>query len=470
MSLNIGPEYYVDRNTSYVLVDTSFPANSTAVVYLSSISIPGRIVSVKDSTGGLDVTKFITVSTSKDVYFANSTVSASFNAPYGFITCTNQGPRNWVITNTYGFPTQSTPAYTLSLTAGAIQVSSISSFSVYTKTLFVSSIITDGLTANSVTFPGYVNITTANEFTASTITSSNSIRGLTVETSNLTASNTILTSNITASNSILTTLLTGSNSILGSNLTASNSVSTSNLTSYDHTASNSVTTNILNTRNILHADTGNDIILCGNLDSTSNIRASNVTGSNSVTTNILYTSNVLHPTNANSYIVCGNLEGSNVRGSVTLGTDTLRSFTDNVQFYSFDSLKPGFLIKNTYEIQGLFGDIFLRQASSGQTAGRFGLSNVSGIAFNNGGGNYKIYGTATLVSGTCSISSDFNNVNAIVLVQRTTPNSSLEVGHLSVDISTPIGGFTVTSYRVNGNLATDDNSSFTWILFNPTFP
>jgi hypothetical protein len=126
MSLNIGPEYIVDKNTSFVLVDTLFPIQSTAVVYLSSVSIPGRIVSIKDSTGGLGPTKFITVSTSKDVLFANGTNSASFNAPYGFMTCTNQSPSAWTITNTYGFPTQSTPAYTLSLRSESIEATTIS--------------------------------------------------------------------------------------------------------------------------------------------------------------------------------------------------------------------------------------------------------------------------------------------------------------------------------------------------------
>jgi hypothetical protein len=130
MSLNVGPQYYVDKNTSFVLVDSSFPTNSTAVVLLSSITIPGRIVSIKDGLGGLGANKFITVSTTKDVYFANSTFAASFNAPYGYMTCTNQSPTSWTITNTYGFPTQSTPAYTLSLTVPDIQsVSSINKVS-----------------------------------------------------------------------------------------------------------------------------------------------------------------------------------------------------------------------------------------------------------------------------------------------------------------------------------------------------
>lgn len=130
MSLNIGPQYYIDKNTSLVLVDSSFPTNSTAVVLLSSITIPGRIVSIKDGIGGLGPDKYITVSTTKGVYFTNSTFAASFNAPYGYMTCTNQSPTSWSITNTYGFPTQSTPVYTLSLSVPDIQsVSSINKVS-----------------------------------------------------------------------------------------------------------------------------------------------------------------------------------------------------------------------------------------------------------------------------------------------------------------------------------------------------
>jgi hypothetical protein len=151
MSINLGPEYIVNSNTSLVLVDTGFPTNSTAIVYLSSVSIPGRIISIKDSTGGLGPDKFITISTSKGVYFTNSTTSAKINAPYGFITCTNESSRNWAITNIYGFPTQSTPAYTLELNTQNIQVSSISSVSMLASTFTSKSLFTNNVTLSTLT-------------------------------------------------------------------------------------------------------------------------------------------------------------------------------------------------------------------------------------------------------------------------------------------------------------------------------
>lgn len=328
-NVNVGPEYYVDRFTSFVNVDTlGFPIYSTAVVYLSSLSIPGRIVSIRDSTGGLGPEKFITVSTSQGVSFINGTNSASFNAPYGYITCTNQSPTIWNITNTYGFPTQSTPAYVDTLTADTIQTA---------------------------------NLVITNEFSTSVIT----IEELTV---------------------------------------------------------------------------------------TSNIDTRFITASNDITA---------------EYLIGEFINGSNITGTCNVRTDALTSQSDTY-FYIYNSLQVGFSVQNVYEIKGLSATTFLTQFSNSDLSNRFGLSNVSGIAFNNGDNNYKIYGTGTLISGTVTVLSDFKNASSIILIQRTTKNSSTELGYLAVEDAT--GGFSVTSYRANGNIATSDNSSFMWILFNPTFP
>lgn len=153
MALNPGPEYIVNSNTSFVLVDSSFPGNSTAIVYLSSISIPGRIVSVKDSVGGLSMNKYITISTCGGTTFTNGTNTASFNAPYGYATFVNQSASKWNITNTYGFPTQSTPAYTLSLSAQEIYaVSSINRVSYPNYNLSLSTLTFGASTAPNKTY------------------------------------------------------------------------------------------------------------------------------------------------------------------------------------------------------------------------------------------------------------------------------------------------------------------------------
>jgi hypothetical protein len=135
MNLAKGPEYYINTYTSGLLIDSStiYPG-STAIVYLSSIATPGYSVSVRDSTGYLSTNKYITLSTTKDVFFQDQQSTFSFNAPYGFATLKNNSSTSWQLTNLYSYPFSPSSLNTF-LGTSNIQVSTISCEYINTNTI-----------------------------------------------------------------------------------------------------------------------------------------------------------------------------------------------------------------------------------------------------------------------------------------------------------------------------------------------
>ena len=109
---------YVDSNVSVVLADTSnLPNNNDIVVLLSTIYVPGRIVSVRDVFGNLSSTKRIIVSTMAGNRFLDNTSSIVLDQPYAFVTVNNLQPSVWVLQNTFAFPQQASAASLIGLTA-----------------------------------------------------------------------------------------------------------------------------------------------------------------------------------------------------------------------------------------------------------------------------------------------------------------------------------------------------------------
>lgn len=134
----------VSTNTSLVLLDTeNISTNSTLVVLLSSVSIPGRIATIRDSTGFLTSNRTITVSTTRGINFIDGTNTVTLAAPYSFVTFANTDPYTWVLQNTFGFPTEGSAANLLGLTARYLYTSSaqvtatISSANMYVSTVTV---------------------------------------------------------------------------------------------------------------------------------------------------------------------------------------------------------------------------------------------------------------------------------------------------------------------------------------------
>lgn len=163
MDLNIGPEYYVDSNTSLVLVDSKkINAGATAVVYISSVSIPGRIVSIKDSAGFLDTNRFITISACKDVVFQrnisstyNNESSFQFNTPFGYTTFTNVDLYTWNLKTSYSYPLTSN--FTTQINAGEIHVSSIVADTIQAQTYTVNSYVDYQISTISTLYVSSIN-------------------------------------------------------------------------------------------------------------------------------------------------------------------------------------------------------------------------------------------------------------------------------------------------------------------------
>ena len=146
--------HVVSTNTSLVLLDTEYiSTNSTLVILLSSISIPGRIVTIRDSTGFLTSNRTITVSTTQGISFIDDTTTTVLAAPYSFVTFANTDPYTWVLQNTFGFPTEGSAANLLGLTARYLITSSaLATATISSANLNVSTFTVGTTTATSNLF------------------------------------------------------------------------------------------------------------------------------------------------------------------------------------------------------------------------------------------------------------------------------------------------------------------------------
>ena len=116
----------VNGDTSLILINTmDLTANQSAVVILSSISYPGRTVTIRDSVGYLSSPQTIIVSTQKGVLFADGTSSITLTQPYTYLTVTSRDATSWNLKNSFGFPQNLTIANAASLTTSSITTSNI---------------------------------------------------------------------------------------------------------------------------------------------------------------------------------------------------------------------------------------------------------------------------------------------------------------------------------------------------------
>ena len=142
----------VDSNTSVVLLNTqTLIDNQDIVVLLSTSTLPGRIISIRDTTGNITPLRRIVVSTSIGVQYFNTNYPSSvvINQPFGFITVTNRDPTTWVLQNTFAFPAEQSVA----------DVQGVNANYMFTSTLFASNAITTytSLFAKSTVSTTYVN-------------------------------------------------------------------------------------------------------------------------------------------------------------------------------------------------------------------------------------------------------------------------------------------------------------------------
>lgn len=138
----------VNGDTSLVLVNTrDLVAGQTAVVLLSSISYPGRTVTIRDSLGFLSSPQTILISTQRGVKFADGSSQIQITQPFGYLTVTSRDPYSWNVKNSFGFPQNLTIANALSLTTSSVTTSNLYS-QTYLSTPYIN---TTALTVTSTT-------------------------------------------------------------------------------------------------------------------------------------------------------------------------------------------------------------------------------------------------------------------------------------------------------------------------------
>ena len=196
----------VDSNTSVVLLNTqTITDNQDIVVLLSTSTLPGRIVSIRDTTGNMTPLRRIVISTMSGAQYYNTNFPSSvvINQPLGFVTVTNRDPYTWVLQNTFAFPAELSVA----------DVQGVNANYVFANTLFSSNAITTKthLYAASTVSTTYVNtmdvLASGNLYVGSTSALSNAPRFQTT-------GNAVFTGNVSA----WSTISTGQDIVVGRSL------------------------------------------------------------------------------------------------------------------------------------------------------------------------------------------------------------------------------------------------------------
>lgn len=101
------PVSTITSNVNLLLLDTYRIVNSNQpyVAYVSSVTAPGKIATIRDSTGNLGTNFFkIRVSTTKGVSFTDGTNFFDITQPFGYVTMSSRDRNTWNILNAYAFP------------------------------------------------------------------------------------------------------------------------------------------------------------------------------------------------------------------------------------------------------------------------------------------------------------------------------------------------------------------------------
>lgn len=164
------PVSTITSNVNLLLLDTYNIVNSNQpyVAYVSSVTAPGKIATVRDSTGNLGTNFFkIRVSTTKGVSFTDGTNFFDITQPFGYVTMSSRDRNTWNILNAYAFPDPygisyvstvnvrdrfTTPSVfassfisTVHLNARSISTLNIQATNISTNNIFVNTISTNNL-------------------------------------------------------------------------------------------------------------------------------------------------------------------------------------------------------------------------------------------------------------------------------------------------------------------------------------
>lgn len=357
----------ITNSVNLLLVDTSvITSNKPYVAYVSSTSIPGRIATIRDSTGYLSSpNQQIIISSTKDVLFNSNVSSISITQPYGFVSLISRDKNTWNVINNYAFPGP-TVAYVSSVYATDgifaqsyfaslyvstpyVNTSNISSFnlvasnSISTNSLFTNRISTNSLQVNNSFIAPTAQITSLSTVSANIVfLSSGSILVNSLSSFNIQA-NSILTNSITTNSISTPNVLT--NSISTTNLRAStistNMLFAPNISSINFQASNIFTNNII-TNNIITSGISTNNFLTNSI-STNNLFASNIS-TNFLLANVVSTNNVLTNSISTANILVNSISTNNLQANTistnilnTTNISSIRSWFNNISSVSINS-------------------------------------------------------------------------------------------------------------------------------------
>jgi len=124
------------NNVNVVLVDSSIITSAQPyIVYISSVSIPGRVATVRDATGYLSSPNKIIVSTLKNVLISPNISTFTITQPYGYITVTPRNSTIWAVLNTFAFNDHNASANTSNLYVNYQIVSTIDARNINVSTI-----------------------------------------------------------------------------------------------------------------------------------------------------------------------------------------------------------------------------------------------------------------------------------------------------------------------------------------------
>ena len=111
----------VNESTSVIRVDSSgLQDGDVNIVYISSTTIPGQLVSIVDATGFTSSPQAILLSTVGSAQFTDETSSTRITQRFGYLTLVSQDSDNWAIVNRAAFSNPMAPAIYKSLDAGTV--------------------------------------------------------------------------------------------------------------------------------------------------------------------------------------------------------------------------------------------------------------------------------------------------------------------------------------------------------------
>ena len=269
------PYSTIMNNVNVVLVDSStITPTNPYIVYISSVSVPGRVATVRDATGYLSTPNRIIVSTLKDVLISPNISTFTITQPFGYISLSSRDINTWNIINTFAFPDPQ----------GTANVSSLH--------------VNDGMTATNLLATIYISTPYVNTYSISSF--------------NLVASNAISTGFLQA-DLISTNTLRSYGAIKSDRLRVSTISSTyiyNNYMSTGSISSGSIASDIISTG-----------IFFGTSLSTVNI-AANIVAANSISTGLLTAPSISSASIAASLISSGLFIGTSV-STLALATSAL---------------------------------------------------------------------------------------------------------------------------------------------------